>query len=79
MEGWSRDSSVGIATGYRLNDRGIGVLFPIGARFFSSLRRPDWFWGTPNLLSNVVTGALSLGVKRPRRESDQSPPTTVGI
>jgi hypothetical protein len=33
----SRDSSVGIATGYGLDARGIGVRFPSGARDFSLL------------------------------------------
>jgi hypothetical protein len=27
---WSRDSAVGIATGYGLDDRGVGVRFPVG-------------------------------------------------
>jgi hypothetical protein len=29
-----RDSSVGIATGYGLDDRGVGILVPVGARVF---------------------------------------------
>jgi hypothetical protein len=33
----SRDSSVGIATSYKLNGRGVGVRVPVGARFFYSL------------------------------------------
>jgi hypothetical protein len=37
----SRDSAVGIATGYGLNDRGVGVRVPVGSRIFSS-RRTDW-------------------------------------
>jgi hypothetical protein len=32
----SRDSAVGIATGYRLGDQGIGVLAPVGAGIFTS-------------------------------------------
>jgi hypothetical protein len=32
----SRDSSVGIATGYKLDGRGIGVRVPVGSRIFSS-------------------------------------------
>jgi hypothetical protein len=48
----SRDSVVGIATGYGLDDRGIGVPVPVGSRIFSSPRRPDRLWGPPNLLSN---------------------------
>jgi hypothetical protein len=49
---WSRDSVVCIATGYGLNDRGVGVRVPVGSRIFSSPRRPDRLWGPPNLLSN---------------------------
>jgi hypothetical protein len=37
----SRDSAVGIATGYGLDDRGVGVRVPLGSRIFSSPRRPD--------------------------------------
>jgi hypothetical protein len=35
-----------IATGYRLDGRGVGVLVPVGARFFSSPQLPDRFWGS---------------------------------
>jgi hypothetical protein len=35
------DSSVGIATGYGLDGRGVGVRVRVGVRFFSSPRRPD--------------------------------------
>ncbi|PNF23097.1 hypothetical protein B7P43_G09123, partial [Cryptotermes secundus] len=30
----SWDSSVGTATGYRLDDRGVGFRFPVGSRIF---------------------------------------------
>jgi hypothetical protein len=30
--GWSRDSAVGVATGYGLDDRGVGVRVPVGTR-----------------------------------------------
>jgi hypothetical protein len=46
----SYDSVVGIATGYGLDDRGIGVRVPVGARIFSSPCRPDRLWGPPSLL-----------------------------
>jgi hypothetical protein len=48
----SRDRVVSIATGYGLDDEGLGVRVPIGSRIFSSPRRPDRLWGPPNLLSN---------------------------
>jgi hypothetical protein len=40
----SRDSSVGIATGYGLEGRGS---IPGRVKIFSSPQRPDQFWGTP--------------------------------
>jgi hypothetical protein len=39
--GRSRDSSVGIATSYGLDDRGVGVKVPVGSKIFSSPNRPD--------------------------------------
>jgi hypothetical protein len=32
----NRDSVVGITTGYGLDDRGVGVRVPVGARIFST-------------------------------------------
>jgi hypothetical protein len=32
----SRDSAVGIATGYGLDDREVGVRVPVGSRIFST-------------------------------------------
>jgi hypothetical protein len=52
----SRDSSDGIATGYWLNGRGVGVRVPAGSRIFSSPHRPDRLRGPPNLLSNGYRG-----------------------
>jgi hypothetical protein len=37
----SRDSVVGIATSYGLDDRVVGVLVPVGSKIFSSPDRPD--------------------------------------
>jgi hypothetical protein len=46
----SRNSVVGIATGYGLDDGGVGVRFLVGSRIFSSPRCPDV--GPPSFLSN---------------------------
>jgi hypothetical protein len=55
----SRDSVVGIATGYRLDDRGVEVRVSVGSRIFSSPRHLDRFWGPPNLLTNGYQGLYS--------------------
>jgi hypothetical protein len=58
-------SSVGIVTGYGLDDRGC---IPWGSwEFISSPPHPDRLWG-----SRWVPSALSLGVKEPGREADHS-------
>jgi hypothetical protein len=48
----SRESVVGIATGYGEDDGGIRVRVPVGSKIFSSSRRLDRLWGPLNLLSN---------------------------
>jgi hypothetical protein len=62
----SRNSVVGIATSYGLDDRGVRVRVPVESRIFSSPNRSDGLWGPPNLLSNGYRG----------READHSPPTS---
>jgi hypothetical protein len=57
-----RGRAVGIATGCRLDDQEVGVRVPVGARMFTSPRRPDRMRGPPNLLSNGF-GGLSPGSK----------------
>jgi hypothetical protein len=54
----SRDSAVGIASGYGLDDRGVRVRVPVGSRIFSSSRRPD----SPNLVHNGYRGYSGRGV-----------------
>jgi hypothetical protein len=62
----SRDSSVGIATGYGLDDRGVGARVPVGSNFiFSTSSRPALRFTQPPI--QWVPGALSTGVKRPWR------------
>jgi hypothetical protein len=55
------DSIVGIATGYGLDDRGVGVRDPEGSRIFSALRRSDPLWGPPKLLCNGYRGLFPQG------------------
>jgi hypothetical protein len=43
---------VSIATGYRLDDRGVGAQVPVRSRIFSSPHCPDWPWGPPCHLAN---------------------------
>jgi hypothetical protein len=52
LPSWSRDSVVGIVTGYGPDDRRFGVRVPVRSRIFSSPRLPDRLRGQPNLLSN---------------------------
>jgi hypothetical protein len=70
-----RDSSVGIATGYGLDDRGVGVGVSVGSRIFTSPFRPDRLWGPSSLLSKGYRVPFPE-VKRPEREIDHSPPTS---
>jgi hypothetical protein len=43
-------SSVGIATGYGLDDRGIGVRVQVGPRIIIPSYRPNFLWGQLNVL-----------------------------
>jgi hypothetical protein len=71
----SRVSSVGTATGYWLDGRGIGGSTPgRGKRLFFSL-----LWGSPSFLSNVYQGLFPPGVNWQRREADHSTPVTNGV
>jgi hypothetical protein len=71
---WSRDSAVGIATGYGLDDRGVGVRVPVGSPKSS---RPALGSTQPHI--QWVPGALSPGVRRQGREADHSPPTSAEV
>jgi hypothetical protein len=62
----SRYDSVGMAAGYGLDDRMFGVRFPAGAGDFS-LRHRVQIRSQPPI--QWLPGALSLGVKRPGRET----------
>jgi hypothetical protein len=69
----SRDSAVSIATGYGLDDRGVGVRVPVRSRIFSMSSRSAL--ESTQLPIQCVPGALSPGVKRQGREANHSPPT----
>jgi hypothetical protein len=57
----SKDSIVGIATGYVPDDQEVGVQVPVGSRSISSPNCPDLLWGPPNLLSNRYQGFFPNG------------------
>jgi hypothetical protein len=75
----SRDSAVGIATGYGLGDGEVGVRVPVRSRIFTSPFRPDRLWGSPNLLYSGYRGLFPGSKKRPGREADHSPPTSAEV
>jgi hypothetical protein len=74
---WSRDSVVGIATSYGLDDRVVGVRVPVVSRIFSTSSRPALGSTQPPI--QFVPGTLSLGVKRPGREAVDSPPSSAEV
>jgi hypothetical protein len=57
----NRDSSVGIATGYWLDDRGVGVRVMVGSGIFAYPYRPEWLLGPPKLLFNGYRGLCPRG------------------
>jgi hypothetical protein len=72
----SRDRSVSIATGYGLGDRDSSpgrvkdFLFSTSSKPVMGPTQPPIKW---------VPGALSLGVKRPGREANHSPPISAEV
>jgi hypothetical protein len=75
----SRDSSVGIALGYGLDDRGSRVRFPAGAGNFSLHHRIKNGSVAHPASYQMGTRGLSMGVKRPGREADHSPPSSAEV
>jgi hypothetical protein len=75
----SRDSSVGIALRYELDDRCSRVRFPAGAGSFSPHYRVQNGSVAHPASYTMVPGALSLVVKRSGREADHSPPSSAEV
>jgi hypothetical protein len=70
------DSSVGIASGYRLDSRG---LIPGRGKRFSVFHSVQTGSGTHPASYTMFTWALSMGVKWPGREADHSPPSSAEV
>ena len=68
----SRDSSVGVVTGYGLDGPGIKSRWWEGEIFRTC---PDRLWGPPNLLYNGYR-VFAGGKERPGRDADPSPPSS---
>jgi hypothetical protein len=75
----SRDSSVSIALGYRLDNWGSRVQFPVGAGNFSLHHRVQNGSGAHPASYPVGTRGSFLGVKRLGREADHSPPSSAEV
>jgi hypothetical protein len=73
------DSSVGIATGYGLDDRMIGVRFSAGAGNFFPRRRVQTGSGSHPASYTINTGGFTLGVKWPGREANHSHPSSAKV
>jgi hypothetical protein len=72
-----QDSSVGIALGYGLVNRGFESRWELRVFLFTTAFRPTQGPTQPPI--QCVPGALSLGVERPVREADHSPPSSAQV
>jgi hypothetical protein len=61
-------------TSYGLENRGVGVRIPIGARLLSSPHRRDRFWGPPRVPIRLILWAFTPGC-----EADHSPANSTEI
>jgi hypothetical protein len=75
----SRDSSVGIATGYGLDDQGGGSSIPGRVNKFSLLHIVQTGPGVHPTSYKMGTRGSFPGVKRQGREADQSSPTSAEV
>jgi hypothetical protein len=72
----SQDSTVGIATGYRLDNRQVGVRISVGSEIFSASSRPAL--GSIQSIQWVPEG-LSPEVMWPGHEADHSLPASAKV
>jgi hypothetical protein len=75
----SRNSSVGIAVGYGLEDRGSRVRFPADSGNFILHHRIQNGSVARSASYTMGTSVYLLGVKRPGREADHSPPSSAEV
>jgi hypothetical protein len=75
----SRDSSVGTALGYGLDDRDSRVRFPGRLGIFLFITASRTALGPTQPPIEWVQGALSLGVKRPGLEAHHSFPSSAAV
>jgi hypothetical protein len=75
----SRDSSVGIALGYTLDDRGSRVRFPAGAVNFSLHHRVQNGSGARTASCPVGNRGSFPGINWSGREADHSPPSSAEV
>jgi hypothetical protein len=75
----SRDSSVGIALSYGLNDRSSRVRLPAGAGNFSLHHRVQNGSEAHSASYPMRNRGSFLGVKRPGRKADHSPPSSAEV
>jgi hypothetical protein len=75
----SRDSSVGIALGYGLDNRGPRFRFLAGAGNISFHHRVEYGCGAHPASYPVGTRDSFPGVKRPGREADHSLPSSAEV
>jgi hypothetical protein len=74
----SRYNVVGIATGYRMDDRGVGVRVPVGQEF-SLLHVVQTGSGVHPTSYSMDSGGSFPGVKAAGCESDHSPPASAEV
>jgi len=72
-------ASFGVVTDYGLDDRMIGIRIPVEAGNFSLRHHLQTSSGAYPASYPMGTGVFSLGVKRPGREADQSPPSSAEV